>query len=148
MNGPCLVITMLGLVHCAGDRVEAQHAEGVGREEQQGGYLSAGETSTLALQAQCIMPSSMRPQVLCCTAVRACYCRMYAEQMMSDLPLSFGLPGYAWPVASHALCCHSQYKDQIEGLKERAQEEMEAVKRRDGLEYIETRPEELKLAPL
>jgi len=41
-----------------------------------------------------------------------------------------------------------QYKDQIEGLKERAQEEMEAVKRRDGLEYIETRPEELKLAPL
>ena len=39
-----------------------------------------------------------------------------------------------------------QYKEQLEALKSKASEDMEAVKRKDGLDYIETRPEELKLA--
>ena len=41
-----------------------------------------------------------------------------------------------------------QYKEQLDALKAKAMEDMEAIKRKDGLDYVETRPEELKLAPV
>ncbi len=60
---------------------------------------------------------------------------LYAEHALS------------WIALEHCVL-PPQYKDQLEALKAKAEEDMDAVKRKDGLDYIESRPEELKLAPL